>query len=300
MRAVVKRAVERGLVASGAPAWGRRRRAGDALILAYHNVVPDDAPPAGDPSLHLPRRAFVAQVEALAQGHEVVPLPELLARRGGRGRPLAAITFDDAYRGAVEVGLPELARRGLPATVFVAGAMAGGGSFWWDTLALGQGGVLPEQIRHHALEALAGDDAAVRGWARAQGHPTAPPPWFATVAAADALGAALAAGPVCLAPHSWSHPNLARVGPDRLHDELAAGLAWLRERFEGVLPLLAYPYGRFGPAVEAAARAAGYQHGFAIEGGWLSAAGSGFTLPRWNVPAGISLDGFLIATAGLR
>lgn len=300
MRAVLKRVVERGLVASGAPAWGRRRRAEDAVVLAYHNVVPDDAPAAGDPSLHLPRGAFVAQVEALARSHEVVPLPELLARQGGRGRPLAAITFDDAYRGAVEIGLPELARLGLPATVFVAGAMAGGGSFWWDALALGQGGVLPDRLRHHALEALAGDDAAVRGWAGQQGHRAATPPWFATVAAEDALRAAVAGGQLSLAPHSWSHPNLARIGPERLERELAIGLAWLRERFEGILPLLAYPYGRFSPAVEVAASALGYQHGFAIEGGWLSGARASFTLPRWNVPAGISLDGFLIATAGLR
>lgn len=240
-------------------------------------------------------------MELLRHTHDIVPLADVLASPGGgRRRPLAAITFDDAYRGAVEIGLPILAERGLPSTVFVAGAKVGGGSFWWDALALGLGGDLPDDARTHALEGLAGDDTAVRAWAAGVQFPLPAPPSVATVASEEALARAVAAGGLTLAPHSWTHPNLARIDGRRLEHELATGLSWLRDRFEGVLPLLAYPYGRFSPAVEHAARSAGYRHGFAIAGGWLSSAGSAFTLPRWNVPAGISDAGFELATSGLR
>jgi len=51
-------------------------------------------------------------------------------------RRCVALTFDDAYRGVLELALPLLERFAAPATVFVATAYAREGArYWWDRLA---------------------------------------------------------------------------------------------------------------------------------------------------------------------
>src|SRR3989442_14172662 len=135
VRTAVKRTLEFSLVRSGLPRLVRALTRRRTLGLAYHNVVPDDMHSPGERSLHLARSSFVAQLDLLLSTHEVVPLTELLKRsRGAPSRPSVAITFDDGYRGAVTIGVEELARRGMPATIFVCPAFIGGHPFWWDTL----------------------------------------------------------------------------------------------------------------------------------------------------------------------
>jgi peptidoglycan/xylan/chitin deacetylase (PgdA/CDA1 family) len=170
MRLLAKQIAEAGLVHSGAGAAVRRRRRGDVLVLAYHNVVPAGEQPAGDASLHLPRHRFAAQLDALQRTHDVVPLDAVLSEpvRPTR-RPRVVITFDDAYRGAVTAGIEELAARQMPATIFVAPGFLDGGSFWWDVISGQSGAGLPDSVRMYALEALGGRDEAVRAWARESG-----------------------------------------------------------------------------------------------------------------------------------
>ena len=76
VRHTLKGAAERFAVASGAAAARRRRLRGRALVLAYHNIVPDGEPRVGDTSLHLPQRAFAAQLDLLLSTHTVVPLEQ--------------------------------------------------------------------------------------------------------------------------------------------------------------------------------------------------------------------------------
>src|SRR4029077_20967886 len=168
VRAAVRTLLETGLVWSGGAALRRSALVRRSLVLAYHNVVPDGSVGFGDGPLHLPRRAFVRQVEYLLRSHAVVPLDEVFTPAPPGRRPRVAITFDDAYRGAVAIGVEELARRGVPATLFVVPSFAGKGPFWWDAVA-GERGGADSTLRHRALHELAGQDAAVRGWAEAQG-----------------------------------------------------------------------------------------------------------------------------------
>ncbi|MFL5521275.1 MAG: hypothetical protein ACJ8B6_10085, partial [Gemmatimonadales bacterium] len=119
MRKALRGAVEFALVASGLPALGRQRRRGDTLVLAYHNVVPDGLEAFGDRSLHLPLARFRRQLAALSETHDVVGL-EQLESAPSSSRPRAAITFDDAYAGALLLGLPAALELGFPATIFVA------------------------------------------------------------------------------------------------------------------------------------------------------------------------------------
>ena len=298
VRATLKACFEAGLVRSGVPALHRAARAGRALVLAYHNVVPDSCPAFGDRSLHLPRRLFVRQLERLLVTHSIVPLEELLGTPRTERRPRAAITFDDGYRGAVQIGVAELAKRGLPATLFVVPAFVGKGPFWWDALAL-ENGVDPV-LRGRALDELRGLDADVRGWAAGQGMAMSSVPEWALVASEDELRGATRHAGITLGSHTWSHPNLARLTGAELGEELRRPLGWLRERFTSTIPWLSYPYGLATPPVEAAAREAGYTAALALGGGQFAPARvNRWAVPRENIPSGLSENGFVIRSSGL-
>jgi peptidoglycan/xylan/chitin deacetylase (PgdA/CDA1 family) len=282
----------------------RRRRAADAVVLAYHNIVPDGAEVLGDRSLHLPQREFARQLDLLRETHDVVPLAQVLEPPSGpRTRPRAAITFDDACQGAVTAGIDELTRRGMPATVFVAPAFVGGRSFWWDALAGTGAEGLPDDVRRHALEVLAGRDDAVRQWAERNALAIHSVPDHQTCATEAQLRELDGTEGITLASHTWSHPNLARLPREELEEELTRPLAWLRERFRHVIPWLTYPYGLASPQVVAAAARAGYRGALLVEGGWLPRHPREsidlYALPRQNIPSGLSLNGFELRVSGL-
>ena len=63
MNRQLKRAAEQALLLTGVPALTRRINRTRAVVLMYHNVLPQGAPPAGDRSLHVGQRAFAAQLD---------------------------------------------------------------------------------------------------------------------------------------------------------------------------------------------------------------------------------------------
>jgi peptidoglycan/xylan/chitin deacetylase (PgdA/CDA1 family) len=293
-RARAKRVVESVLrLAIGNP----KRMAGRSLILAYHNVVPDDLAGRGDRSLHLPFSRFLAQLDLLQQHARVLPLAELLAEGPFADGPHIALTFDDAYRGAVDFALPELARRGLPATLFIAPGLLGFRSFWWDALAIpGRG--LPDAARREGLSTFAGRHEQICDEMGQCSGPDALPQCYGCATAQDirALGALRQ---LTLGAHSWSHPNLARITDAELAAELSRPLDWLRATGMSVVPFLALPYGISSPVVELAARHAGYTASLLVDGGWIAPrTGKERSIPRYNVPAGLSSDGLQLRLSG--
>ena len=301
VRTAVKRTLEFSLVRSGLPRLVRALMRRRTLVLAYHNVVPDDMHSPGERSLHLARSSFVAQLDLLLSTHEVVPLTELLKRsRGAPSRPSVAITFDDGYRGAVTIGVEELARRGMPATIFVCPAFIGGHPFWWDTLTPPGAPGLEAGRRSYLLRSLQGRDTVVREWARRSGIRSSPVPELARAACEEELRVAVAQAGITLGSHTWSHANLTAVPEADLDGELGKPLEWLRTRFASVIPWLSYPYGLTSRRVEHAAAGAGYTAALRIEGGWVPRrVDNPYGIPRFNVPAGLSLDGFLLRVAAV-
>jgi peptidoglycan/xylan/chitin deacetylase (PgdA/CDA1 family) len=297
----VKRYLE-ALLARAGPAvasrWLHRDR---VLVLAYHNVVPTGERTGGERSLHVSQRAFGEQLDFLAAELDVVPLPEIRRPRPSDAPRAVAITFDDAYRGALTAGVFELIRRDLPATVFVAPAFVGGRAFWWDALA-SDDGLVPATLRARCLESLRGDDTEIREWARAQGrHIDDQLPAHASGATEVELATAVARPGITLGAHSWSHPNLVRIDDERLHEELQRPLDWLRQRFPtATVPWLAYPYGLESDRVRREAARAGYEGALRISGGWhRGSAVYPHAIPRLNVSAGLSRDGFVLRASGL-
>jgi len=302
MRTALKRAAEFALTRLGPVSLFRPRMRGRSLILAYHNIVPDGQSPGGDRAVHLPAATFRAELALLARYAEVLPLPVVLAEPSApRQRPRVAITFDDAYTGALTVGVSLLREQGFPATVFVAPAFLDGRGFWWDeVVAPGHGSGFDPDFRDIALSRLQGDDALVRAEVRASGGWETTAPIHARCASVAALETALEYPGLTLASHTWSHPNLTVLDHSRLYEELARPLAWLRRFGDRALPMLSYPYGLTSPSVEHAARAGGYQAGFTVTGGWCPPGGiAPFAVPRLNIPAGLSASGFEVRLAGL-
>lgn len=300
LRSKVKSVVERLAVHSGAVGLARTFWPSRVYVLAYHNVLPAGAEPVGEGALHLSLGSFIEQIETLRLTHDVVPLQDVLRNTSRSARPRAAITFDDGYRGAVNVALPELAARGMPATVFIAPGLVGDSTSWWDSLADPASGTLTPLVRTQALDALRGEGRAVLAWARERGLPIMAIPPYGRVVTEGELQAAGRLPGITFGAHSWGHPNLTSLSGDGLRQELERPLKWLRERLPGTIPWLAYPYGLWSPAVASATADAGYTGALRIEGGWFTPGlHPCYALPRFNIPAGLSIQGFVLRTSGV-
>jgi peptidoglycan/xylan/chitin deacetylase (PgdA/CDA1 family) len=298
LNSALKHLAERALVAFGVERFTRRRLSGRTLVLAYHNIVPDGEYTAGDASLHLPQHEFARQLDALAESHYVVPLDDL-DRDSTTQRPRVIITFDDAYDGAVSAGVEELRKRQMPATIFVAPAMLGS-TPWWDALADPKLGAVPDDVRRHALERLHGEAIAIFEWTKRASLGFQAASKLPRIATEAELKVSASKPGITLASHTWAHQNLASLGSTALESELRRPLQWLQPRFPAVVPWLSYPYGLFNDSVQAAARNAGYAGAFRIDGGWMPRSSpSSYALPRLNIPAGLSLNGFRLRLAGL-
>lgn len=100
-----------------------------ALVLMYHQIVPDGAPagwvPSGlaDPRYGVRISRFRDQMELIAsRGLRVARLSELLEqeRSFGSSEPAIVLTFDDGYDSDFSLAAPVLRERGFPATFFLA------------------------------------------------------------------------------------------------------------------------------------------------------------------------------------
>lgn len=268
---------------------------GNSLILAYHGVIPNvvgDTVGAGERALYVRQSDFAAQLDLIAAVADVRPLSELDATRGSK--PRVAITFDDAYHGAVTAAVDELVARNLPATIFVAPGRLNGHVFWWDALADATR-ELDGRVRDYALTTLAGAEERVRPWAAATGVVARDNlPAYARAASLDDLVRASQRPRITIGSHTWSHPNLTRLSANEVRDELTRSLQWVQAQFgSSAVPWLAYPYGLESAAVRNAAAAANYTSAVRIDGGWQTRMDvSPFARPRLNVGAGLTLDGF--------
>lgn len=298
MRLLLKQLAEEVLGSRLVHAVARAIAPVDTIVLAYHNVVSSDAPPMGDVSLHLPLDAFLRQVTWLTRHFDVVPLEEVLDP-GLSDRPRAVITFDDAYDGAVNLAIPALVERSIPATIFACSGWIGGESPWWDLVAFGEGG-LSAEFRAEALQRLDGETSRVAAEAVRRGLPQTELPEDHRIASrADVHHAAMQSG-ITIGAHSVTHPNLTRLSDARLHDELASALESTLQLYQSGILWLAYPYGLMDQRVEQAARNVGYSAGLLVAGGPIRPESAArFSLPRMNVPRGVSIAGFKARCAGI-
>ena len=296
MRTVLKRVGERFLAASPLPGMSLRGKRGRSIVLAYHDVCADSEAGQGDRSLHLKRSDFAEQLDYLVRHFDVVPVDNAL-REARSSRPRVAITFDDAYRGALTHGVAELRTRTLPATVFVAPDLIGDVSPWWDQVE-GSASGLPDAFRATALTECRGFSKEVLAAAAGEGLTVAPLRHELRIATEAELASAVANG-LDVGVHTWSHPNMQLLTDDELSGECRRAFDWLSSRYAGTRKWISYPYGLFDRRVAAACQQTGFEFGFAVSGGWTrTPPADPFAIPRVNIPAGISLAGFALRVTG--
>ncbi len=302
VRVIAKRSLERATVLTGVESLARRMRKARVLVLALHNVAPDDLVGQGDRSLHLGLSRFRGYLDFLERHATVLPLGALLEHdlKIPRRRPAVVLTFDDAYRGAIELGVPEITARGLPATICVAPGLLGDQTLWWDALATDGLAGLPDSFRERALEEGRGIASEVLGLAKNAGMAPRVVPGVMRTCTEEELRAACARPRITVASHTWSHAALDRLSRAERRSELMRSREWLMERFRSsYVDVVSFPYGRFDAATVESTLAAEYRAGLTLEPEAMDPEQrpSNGLLPRKNVPAGLSLDGLRIRIA---
>lgn len=288
------------------------RRTPSLAVLTYHRVAPRHERPDLHPGLCVEPDAFAAQVDLLTSRAHPVSIDEVLdAHHGGAPLPERAVhvTIDDGYADIERHAWPVLRAASVPATLFVPTAHPDSErTFWWDRA-------------HHALTTTTRDriDAGGRCWPT--DTPTARLASFATLRGTVAslphdeatdlvdqivVGAGspatapatsswaglrrMADEGLRLAPHSRTHPFLARIPADRLDDEVAGSWADLRGRVgDAARPVFAPPGGGYDTAVLAAVRRAGLELVMTTERG-VNRGRPGWCLHRINVGTRTSRD----------
>ncbi len=272
----------------------RTTRPGDRLILAYHNVVPNDWTPRGDLSLHMPLHKFEAQLKMIRNEAEIVPLMDILTQDAPNERRVA-ITFDDAYASAMKLGVGACAASEAACTVFVTPGLLGTVPLW-DRRADEGTWSMPD--REHFLWQQQGRLHNIQFQSRAE---TADAP-IAIATESELLESLSSTGALLsLGNHTMTHANLGALSTTELYEELLDCEAWLRTHANGRhLPVVAYPYGIAPSSSSVIAGDNKGAYGLMANGGWYGQLPKEnfWLVPRYNVTAGVSREGFEIRLRG--
>lgn len=202
--------------------WRKARRSHHVRIFAYHRLA--DRPADG---MTVAPGVFAEQIAYIRRYHDIVGLHRALEaiRAGARlRRPLAVITFDDAYMSVFERAFPILRQSGCTAHCFVCSGMVGSNRRY---------------AHDHAVRREA--DTLVMGWLELQ---------------------TLRDSGWEFGSHSVTHARLAELDERSLRRELVDSRVQLQRRLGGPVSTLAYPFGGRTDMSAAARRLAirlGYQ-----------------------------------------
>lgn len=264
-------------------------------VLAYHGV---DHP-----------ETFRRQLDYLVRRTRPVSLEQVSAAMAGGGElpPRAVLlTFDDGERSVLEVGLPLLRERGLPAVAFVvAGLLDSDEPFWWveaeQLLARGgrAGGchsLAPAALVRRLKAVGDGERLAVLAELRRTARSPAPPmPQLRR----DEL-ALLEAGGVAVENHTFSHPCLPRCDDGKATVEVHRAHRTLRDVLGREPRAFAYPNGDWDRRSEVALRDAGYALAFLFDHRInRPEPAHPLRLSRVRVNSGTGLDRFATIVSGL-
>jgi peptidoglycan/xylan/chitin deacetylase (PgdA/CDA1 family) len=192
----------------------------DLLVLCYHAV--SERWPA---DLSITPANLAAQLELLAaRGYRGVTFTEAVLHPPPH--KAVAVTFDDAYRSALELGEPILTRLGWPATVFVPTDFAGTERpMSWPGIDQWAGGEFERELLPMSWEELG--RLAELGWE--------------------------------IGSHTCSHPHLTELNGAALEEELRRSKSECEERLGRPCESIAYPYGDHDEHVAEAAGRTGYR-----------------------------------------
>jgi peptidoglycan/xylan/chitin deacetylase (PgdA/CDA1 family) len=301
------------LRSSGAAAlWERLANRGRPLVAYWHSVhaPSDDLAWCRERSLSLPLELFQRQVEFLRRRYTVVSLEEAVAAPSPR---VAALTFDDGYRGVYRYAFPVLRDLGLPATVFLVSERIGSAApLWWDELvdrvrafrglapgvrdaaAAASGEPWgPLLLRPTSEEAIVGQykraDTPLRARLDAllsDGPP--PPPLGERVFLSEHEIREMQAGGIAFGAHTRTHPLLTWLDRPALEHELAESRRVVEEITGSGPCWFAYPDGTFTEREMDVAREVGFAG--AVQTFRRPDLGGPFAVPRVGLDADATTD----------
>ncbi|CAN5321654.1 N/A [soil metagenome] len=216
-------------------------------ILIYHQIG------AGlGRQMEVTERAFVDQMDWLADRYQVVELEAALARRGDPGSSrLVVLTFDDGYEDFYRLGFPVLQRHGMPFTLYLTThpvesrepLLAGGGAdpVTWDQVeAMAESGLMTlgaHTHRHPDLRTIGtdqveddlgtSDDLVARRMGTAPAHFTYPFGWWSPQAH-PVVARRYASATVGSGPPVTTATDLLRV--NRIPVQLADGVLFFKRK----------------------------------------------------------------------
>lgn len=253
------------------------------MILLYHGIVADDAPPERCCAAQaLPVGVFARHLAWIARRRKIVPLAEYLAAR--RRRRLAALTFDDGLARTFENVEPFLRAESIPATFFVATAhVATRRLLWFPTLdALCFEGVHAridtgtERLRLVALEEKRRARRRLGAAARAHGDPAGfaasllerhPLPERVLAEyrgmTPEMIRSAAAGTLFEIGSHTRHHPWLPLVGLPSQREEISGSRGELEKVTGRPVRYFAYPGGEYDRTTLGLVAEAGYEAAFA-------------------------------------
>ena len=214
--------------------------------LCYHSIHPSLSFASASPE------CFERQLEWLAETCDVISPRAMLdaATDHDSDRPAVAITFDDGYADNHEFAFPLLRKYGLTATIFMTAGLSDG-----DPAVL---------ERFRKLRGVPADEIRPLEWAQAR---------------------EMQAEGLEMGSHTYSHPNLIRLSPDKVEAELRVSKEILEDRLGAPVDLLAYPFGKpkrqLDETTVAVARESGYAHAVAILSRSVRPEDSPLSLPRF-------------------
>lgn len=291
----------------------------EAVVLCYHNIVPDGTPRAlGEAFLGVPNSVFTRQIRYLAARYRFRTFDG--GPRDDRSQRTAlVVTFDDGYRAVRDYAAPLLRDLGIPAYIFVNPAFVGG---WHPRDRLMALALYGSARAVQAVEAflgvrLPGGEPADR----ARRFLLVRRPMWRTIARRGE--AALAEIETLFAQHgdervweglsgsallSWDdlrtlrgeglrignhtqhHLELHALPADAVRREIREAQGALRGHVGADEPVIAYPRGKWSPGVQEEARRAGYRWGLLADPGRVHLDRPTLTAPRLVVSPG---DGVL-------
>lgn len=193
-------------------------------MLCYHSVDP-----RWDSALAVTPETFERHCEWLARRRTIVDVTraaDTIVATGRLPRGLACLSFDDGFASLYEHAWPVLAKRGLPAVVFLVARSLGSGNGDVDWV----------------------DD---------------PPPFSLRALALEQVLEMQERG-VTFGSHSLAHRDLTSLGEDECERDLRDSRDLLEDALGRPVTLLAYPRGRHSATVRSAAGKAGFTHAFAM------------------------------------
>ncbi len=257
-----------------------------ALILMYHRV--NDAEDPFFPAL--PVGAFTRQLDYLKKHYRIEPLESVMewVDAGGNDGPRMALTIDDGFPDTYEHVLPELARRDLSATLFLATSPPESGRPLWTErvrFALKYATVEELTIRALNLEAHRLTDTKSRLAAlkvvlrRLKRQPAevidevveriesdlAPDAAPRPVLTWDQVRAMTRSGHIRVGAHTHTHYILSHLGDSLLEKEIATSVELIESRLETRVETFCYPNGRpedYDARSEAILRKLGIRYAF--------------------------------------